>query len=270
MTSEISTYNKITAVENIKIEPFDKSKRYTKPHRHNKYLELVFFTQGSGYHHMDLKSHSIEPPVVFVINKEQVHHWEITYEPEGYVMIIKEDFLEQTLDKHINTQLLTLADHQKINVQADDEIVNVLFNMLSQQNKQTGTPVELIEGILKALLSKIISYTKIYHTHETEDKVTQFIHMLNETLKNNVGFYAEKLNLSSQNLNQICKKKQGKTASQIIAIHIVQEVKRMLIYTNKSVGEIAFDLSFKDVSHFVKYFKRHTGMTPLQFKSTAK
>ncbi|MDO6425002.1 helix-turn-helix domain-containing protein, partial [Saccharophagus degradans] len=64
------------------------------------------------------------------------------------------------------------------------------------------------------------------------------------------------------------KKKQDKTASQIIATHMVQEAKRMLMYTDKSVGEIAYELNFKDVSHFVKYFKRHTQMTPLQFKNT--
>ncbi|WP_010134668.1 AraC family transcriptional regulator [Ochrovirga pacifica] len=267
MTSEIITYNKLAAVENIKIEPFDKSKRYTKPHRHSKYLELVYFTQGTGFHHMDLNSYKIAPPVVFLIKKEEVHHWEITSEPEGYVMIIKEDFLAHTLDKHINTQLLRLSENQKIEIHEEDAVICSLFDMLSQENKNPKSSVELIEGMLKALLSKILSYTQDITTVDKKDKMTQFVNLLNDCLKNNVAFYADQLHISAQNLNQICKRKLGKTASQIIADHMVQEIKRLLVYTNKSVGEIAFDLNFKDVSHFVKYFKRHTGLTPVQFKN---
>ncbi|MGY5356148.1 AraC family transcriptional regulator [Wenyingzhuangia sp. IMCC45467] len=269
MNLTIATYDKTTNVTDIKIEPFDVSKRYTKPHRHHKYLELVYFTKGSGYHHMDLNSYEIKPPVVFLVRKEEVHHWEITTVPKGYVIIIKESFLEKTLDKHINTQLLKIGEHQKIDIHQIDKTINTLFKALSKEIKEQNTPLEVIEGMLKSLLAKILLYTDITKESNanTEDKVTQFVDLLGQTLKNNVSYYADQLNVSAQNLNQLCKKKQGKTASQIIALYMVQEIKRLLIYTNKSVGEIAYSLSFKDVSHFVKYFKRHTGFTPLQFKN---
>ncbi|NIJ45619.1 AraC-like DNA-binding protein [Wenyingzhuangia heitensis] len=271
MNPSITTYNKIAALEDIKIEPFDVNKRYTKPHRHNKYLELVYFTKGTGYHHMDLNSYEIKPPVVFLVRKEEVHHWEITTEPKGYVIIIKEGFLQKTLDKHINTQLLKLGENQKIDLLKKDKTIAALFKLLTKEVKENTTPIEVIEGMLKSLFAKILTYSQAPKNKEliTEDKVTLFVSMLGETLMNNVSYYADQLNVSSQNLNQLCKKKQGKTASQIIAFYMVQEIKRLLIYTDKSVGEIAYDLHFKDVSHFVKYFKRHTGMTPLQFKNTS-
>lgn len=63
MRTEIQTYTKISAFENIKIEPFDVNKRYTKPHRHHKYLELVYFTKGTGMHYMDEEGYPIEPPL---------------------------------------------------------------------------------------------------------------------------------------------------------------------------------------------------------------
>lgn len=270
MDLTITTYDKAVAVTDIKIEPFDVNKRYTQPHRHNKYLELVYFTKGSGYHHMDLNSYEIEPPVVFLVRKEEVHHWEITTVPKGYVIIIKEGFLEKTLDKHINTQLVKIGEHQKINIQKKDKTINMLFKGLSKEIKEENTPIEVIEGMLKSLLAKILNYANDTHKTEwlVEDKVSQFVDLLGENLKNNVAFYAEQLNVSTQNLNQLCKKKQGKTASQLIAFYMVQEIKRLLKYTDKSVGEIAYSLSFKDVSHFVKYFKRHTGLTPIQFKNS--
>ena len=269
MKTSIATYDKTSALTDIKIARFDVNKRYTKPHKHNKYLELVFFTKGEGIHYMDLKSYAIKPFVVFLIKKEEEHHWEINSKPKGYVIIIKEAFFEKTLDKHINKQLRALNSQQKIEISKNDNSIRKLFKILCYEMEQNLAQQEFIEGTLKALFSKILDYSLLVEKkHNTLDKGTEFISLLGETLKNNVGFYAETLNTSPQNLNLICQKKYDKTASQIIADYIIKEVKRLLIYTDKSVSEIAFHMNFKDVSHFVKYFKRQTNTTPLKFRNT--
>lgn len=266
MKTKINTYNKISPSIPIKIELFDINKRYTKPHRHNKYLELVYFKKGSGLHHMDLKKYWIEPPVVFVIQKGQVHHWEINTLPEGFVIIIKEDFLEKTLDKKINHQLRQLNQKQVIDI-GSDPTIDSLFELLCRETKQnTSSQNEVIEGSLKALLAKILSYAITDTSPYMGDKLSQFNAYLGKQLKNDVSYYAEMLNTTSQNLNALCKKEYSKTASKVIAMHIIKEAKRLLNFTDLSVTEIAFKLDFKDVSHFVKYFKRHEGKTPIQFK----
>lgn len=262
----IATYNKISSLADIKIAPFDVNKRYTKPHRHNKYLEIVYFSKGKGFHHVDSISYPIKPPMVFVVNKEEVHYWEINTVPKGYVIIIKETFLEKTLDKYINKQLLKLNAKQKIKIHQKDPVIKAMFKTLCFEMDQAEPQVDVVEGALKALLSKIIGYSNFSNSNDNFDKANKFMELLLEKPKNSVALYAKTLNLSSQGLNQLCKKRYAKTASQVIANEIIKEVKRLLLYTDKTVSEIAFDLEFKDVSHFVKYFKRHTGFTPLQFK----
>ena len=263
----ISTYNKIDSEVGIKIEPFDVTKRYTKPHKHNKYLEIIYFVKGSGFHHLDMKSHVIKPPLLFLVKKDEVHHWEITTKPQGYVIIIKESFLEKTLDKYINTQLVKLGNCQKIRVNDDDSSLGCLFEALCWEMKQVQLNQETVEGGVKAILSKMVHYASAQGS-ENSDKTAQFVNLLSENLKNNVSFYAETLHPTSQNLNAICHKVFSKTASDVIAEHIIREVKRQLIYTNKSISDIAYDLDFKDTSHFTKYFKRYTEQTPLQYKKS--
>jgi AraC family transcriptional activator of pobA len=263
----IATYNKISALADIKIVRFDVNKRYTKPHKHNKYLELVYFIEGEGVHYMDLVSYEIKLPVVFLINKNEVHNWEINTIPKGYVIILKEGFLEKTIDKYINKQLLKLSESKEIKIPKEEASIGLLFEILCDEMKQNSDQQEFIEGILKALLSKIINHANVEDAEDVIDKGLRFIALLEETLKNNVAFYAEALNITPQNLNKICHKKYGKTSSLIIADYLIKEVKRLLLFTDNSVSEIAFKLDFKDVSHFVKYFKRHTGITPLQFKN---
>ncbi|MCM4163210.1 helix-turn-helix domain-containing protein [Arenibacter sp. P308M17] len=265
MNNSIRTYNKIHSEVGIKIAPFDVAKRYTKPHKHNKYLEIIYFVKGSGFHHMDMVSHSIEPPLLFFVKKDEVHHWEITTKPKGYVIIIKESFLERTLDKYINSQLIKLNNCQKIKVNDGDKSLKALFKALCWEMDQVNLNQEAVEGGLKAILSKMVKYATLQGGENT-DRTMQFVNLLSENLKNNVAFYAEALNTTSQNLNALCHKVFNKTASDVIAEHIIMEVKRQLAYTNKPISEIAYDLEFKDTSHFTKYFKRYTQLTPLQYR----
>jgi AraC-like DNA-binding protein len=267
LNDSIRTYNKIASEVGIKIEPFDVTKRYTKPHKHNKYLEIIYFVKGSGFHHLDMTSHSIEPPLLFLVKRDEVHHWEITTKPKGYVIIIKESFLQKTLDKYINAQLIRLNNSQKIRVEEHDKALKALFKALCWEMKQVPLNQEAVEGGLKAILSKMVLYASA-QGGESTDKTSQFVKLLSQKLKNNVAFYAETLNTTSQNLNAICNKVFGKTASEVIAEHIIREVKRQLLYTNKSISDIAYDLEFKDTSHFTKYFKRYTHTTPLQYKKS--
>lgn len=265
MKNVIDTYNKIPDYKDIKIEEFDVNKRYTKPHKHNKYLEIVYFIKGSGFHHLDLKSYKIKPATAFIVKKDEVHHWEITTKPKGYVIIIKEAFLAKTLDKFLNNQLLKLQHKSFIKIGKDDISLKALFKALAWEKKQEIINKEAVEGGLKALLSKLVNYAELEKVQHT-DLLILFTDFLERDLKNDVHFYAEKLNTTPQNLNAICRKEFNKTASEIISEHIIKEVKRSLLYTNKTISEIAFSLGFKDSSHFTKYFKRHTNTTPKQYK----
>jgi AraC-like DNA-binding protein len=48
------------------------------------------------------------------------------------------------------------------------------------------------------------------------------------------------------------------------------EARRLLIYTEKSTGEIAFDLGFEELAHFSRFFKKVTGQSPSEFKTAYK
>lgn len=268
MYKEIEIKDKIPFENSIKIEPFDVAKRYTKPHVHNKYLEIVFFSKGSGFHYLDLKPFEISTPILFFIHKNQVHHWEIDTIPQGFVIIIKEGFLEKIVDNAILFQLQKIKTLNEVLIDENDEIIPSLFKMLALEMKQHPVNFEVIESGIKALLSKIIQFSQSNLSIAQPSIEQQFLQLLSENLINNVSFYAEKLHTSSQNLNAICQKSFQKSASEVIADWIIKEIKRKLMYTSKNISDIAFDLNFKDTSNFTKFFKRHTKTTPLQYKKS--
>lgn len=143
----------------------------------------------------------------------------------------------------------------------DTEAIQTYFKLLTSEDNFT-----VIEGILKALLAKIVSSSQPRSSGKGKDGdiMMKFRELLNNSddLKNKVSYYAEKLNTTPQNLNTLSRKTFERSASEIIAEYIINETKRLLIYTGNSISEIAYLLNFNDTSHFVKYFKRYTGCTP--------
>lgn len=82
-----------------------------------------------------------------------------------------------------------------------------------------------------------------------------------------VAFYAEKLCISPRYLSTIVRNVTENTAKSIIDRHVLLESKAMLKSTALSVQEIANRLHFPDQSFFGRYFKKHTGVSPLHYRN---
>ena len=78
--------------------------------------------------------------------------------------------------------------------------------------------------------------------------------------------YANQLAVSANHLTQTVKQLTGKTSASIIRSKQIIEIKRLLVHTSLGVAQISEQLGFTDQSYFTKFFKKETGLTPLQFR----
>lgn len=270
MSSHLAIKDKIETEKMIKVTPFKKKVRKTTPHKHNNYFEIIYLSQGSGYHQIDLNKYAINPPVMFIVRQEQVHYWEITSEPEGYVIIIRKSFIEKSLDRELKSLLTQISSECCLQL-SDIWTIEKLFDLLSEENKAEGVnSFQITEGLLKSLMAKVLDVSQpITHTqnHKT-DLFQSFIQLLSADngIKNKVAYYAEKLNTTPQNINATCQKSIQKPAAEVLSEFVLNEAKRLLLYTDSTISEIAFGLEFTDPSHFVKYFKKAVGCTPQAFR----
>ena len=81
-----------------------------------------------------------------------------------------------------------------------------------------------------------------------------------------ISFYAEKLAMTPDRLNDHVKRATGVTAGHLIRQRVLSEAKRQLVFTNQPIHEISYDLAFSDPSHFTRFFRKQTGMTPQAFR----
>lgn len=268
---ELEIKDKTQPLDHIKIAPFRKNIRQTKPHKHNKYFEIIYLKAGKGQHTIDSRTFDIQPPTIFLIRKEQLHFWNIETEPAGFVLILKKAFVDACMDSQIKLLLNEISSEVCLQPK-DNSMIEQLFELLhaTYELHQPGDSI-IIEGLLKALLAKLLHAEKnrsIPQTHKNSI-FQQYLTVLAEgkNLVNNVAHYAKLLHTTPQNLNAICRKERQQSAAEILAEYIISEAKRLLLYSDFSIKEIAFALEFKDNSHFTKYFKRHTSMTPNVFRA---
>lgn len=109
---------------------------------------------------------------------------------------------------------------------------------------------------------------QIEGTDRKDQLFKRFIALVHKhcTTQREVGFYANELFITSRNLSAIVQEVTGKTAKHIIDMHVILEIKVMLESTDLSIQEIANRLQFPDQSFFGRYFKKHTGTSPLNYR----
>ncbi len=101
----------------------------------------------------------------------------------------------------------------------------------------------------------------------------RFMHLIHEHAlrEHQIGFYADRLCISSRYLNEITVEySKGKTPKELIDEQLTVEIKVQLNKLDLSVEEVAGICCFPDSSYLSRFFKKHTGITPKEFRNREK
>tara|TARA_R110002124_G_scaffold14843_3_gene65639 strand:+ start:274 stop:1089 length:816 start_codon:yes stop_codon:yes gene_type:complete len=262
---EVKVKNKLLENEFFRIKRMKEVIKATNPHGHKDYLEMIFLTEGAGQHHIDYHQFSVKPYSLYFILPGQIHSWDLTEIPKGYVVMLQKDFLIDTPLYDRLFQKFPRPLESGYDVSSIQEEIGYLFQQIEKEYLAKDSHyLSIIQTYIQLLFTKLKRLENVPVNLVESKLIHHFFDLLNANYRDHkeVGSYADLLHVTGKTLNNTCRKFLNRTTSDVINEKIVVEAKKLLLYTDQNLTEITFELGFSDPSHFNKFFKRATGVLP--------
>ncbi|CAM1343431.1 helix-turn-helix domain-containing protein [Tenacibaculum amylolyticum] len=252
-------------------ETYPDTLKMVAAHRRDFFSVIFLENQQSGEMHINQNTHASMNDILFFQSPQHVFSFIRGESMKGFLLFFTADFLlpyikdivaEYTFFSSVESNVFQLNKKEK-------EETTDLFKIILREQKNEN----LCKFLIAALLEKSKKIQEKYHTIEQAIPTEfQLVNTFKRLVSNHfiehksVAYYAEKLNLTANYLNDRIKVHTGKTAKEHITSRILLEAKNMLLYTDMDIAEISYTLQFNEPSYFGKFFKKHTQQTPKKFR----
>lgn len=132
---------------------------------------------------------------------------------------------------------------------------------------------EIVYSIVKTYLLELLENINMDEPSQKEFSRKEILFknfmklITSQTIKpRSLIWYSDKLYVTPKYLSTICKEVSGKTAFVWINEYVVNDIKHLLLNTDKSIKEIADYYKFPNCSFFGKYIRQHTGYSPGEYR----
>lgn len=261
------------------------AEKSSRPHMHS-YYQIIWFKKGSGKHHVDFKEYDVTDNSIFFIAKNQVHYFDENSQYHGVIIVFNESFIVQK-DSEVEFFLkcnIFKSPYQIPSCSVGADMVRILDQYLRLIDLELDRENDFGQGELLRmyLRSFLIQVQRIkidsekgngeesFYLDDKKIHLIRFNNLVEEHYKEgySISQYAELIGISTRTLSGLTNQLLGKSPSQMIQERIVLEAKRLLLHSDQFINQIGYTLGFDDPSYFVKYFKKHTKISPTAFKKS--
>lgn len=241
-------------------------------HRHD-YFEIFLFETGfSGQQNIDFVEYSIEKQHLYFVTPGQVHLLNRKQNEKGFLIQFTREFVNLCLAPlKINlTQVFQENNAFALNDEQFHGIQCILEQLKENGQQPSSYHRQKVTHLFAYFIFNLLElFPKEKKEISKETLGTAFYNLVKKEVQQHrqVSYYANKLHISVNKLALETKKRFGQPPLKIIHQELLLEIKRQLIFENKSHKELAFNCYFDDLSSYSRFIKGQTGMSPTELKS---
>ena len=251
-----------------------------RAHRHRNLFQILLIERGGGEMTFEAASLPFAAPAAILVPPTTAHgfrfHPEVT---DGWVVSFTEDVAEALGERSGEAlkRLKALAAEPVIPLGHAAEIKR-LSALCADLHEESFLAREGFRLAMRGLLALIAievarlaasrARTGVVTLAPADATVEALRRLVEEHFRKErlISFYAEKLAITPDRLNDHVKRVSGVTAGHLIRQRVLTEAKRALVFTGQPIHEVSYDLGFADPSHFARFFRKQTGTTPQEFR----
>jgi AraC family transcriptional activator of pobA len=251
-----------------------------RAHRHRNLFQILLIVRGGGEMTFEAQTCAFDAPAAIIIPATIAHGFRFRAEAtEGWVLTFTEDVahgLGERSGEALGALRALAADPVvPLSDEAEVERLGRLCADLHEERFLARQGYRLaMSGYLALIAIAVVrlaasrARTGAATLKPADPTVDALRYLVEEHFRRErqLSFYAGKLAMTPDRLNDHVKRAAGVTAGHMIRQRVLTEAKRQLVFTNQPIHEIAYDLTFADPSHFARFFRKQTGTTPQAFR----
>jgi AraC family transcriptional activator of pobA len=252
-----------------------------RAHRHRNLFQILLIERGGGEMTYEASSIPFEAPCAILMPPTIAHGYRFRPEiTDGWVMTFTEDVAEAMGDRRGEALARLKALAAEPVVPLGEAERDRLLKLAAELNAEAFLARAGYRIAMRGLLALIAvevarlaagrAQADVSMTREPTWTTVEALRKLVEEHFNRerqLSFYADKLAMTVDRLNDHVRRATGVTAGHLIRQRVLTEAKRQLVFTSQPIHEIAYDLAFSDPSHFARFFRKQTGTTPHEFRA---
>jgi AraC family transcriptional regulator, transcriptional activator of pobA len=247
-------------------------------HRHD-FFFILALQKGKGIHEIDFVNYEVHDNAIFMLRPGQVHQLKLHKDSTGFLMEFAPSFYQP--NDNVSHQRLNRASKKnfcEMEAARQQKLLSILLYIFNEFTEKQEGYIEVIKANLAIFFIEFIRQSRNPHGKSdttnayAQERLEDFLDLLRThiTTHKQVSTYAGMLNLSVFQLNKITRETVDKPASELINEQIILEAKRYLLATSYQVKDIADQLGYEDISYFIRFYKKHTGITPEAFRKNSR
>jgi AraC family transcriptional regulator, transcriptional activator of pobA len=253
-----------------------------RAHRHRNLFQILLIESGGGEMTFEAATIGFDAPCAILVPATVAHGFR--FRPaltEGWVMTFTEDVAEAMGDRRGEAfaRLKRLAAEPVVPLGEPERgrLCKLAFELHEERFLARAGFRIAMRGLL-ALIAVEVARLAASRARASADAIAleptgATVEALRKLVEEHfhkerqLAFYADKLAMTVDRLNDHVKRATGVTAGHLIRQRVLTEAKRQLVFTSQPIHEIAYDLAFSDPSHFARFFRKQTGTTPHEFRA---
>jgi AraC-like DNA-binding protein len=218
------------------------------------------------------------PEQIITFNRENKAHssegWGLYFHPE----LIRKSPLGKKIYEY---SFFSYAENEALHLSEHEE--QILLSLLKQMENEYNTNIDhYSHDLIISNIELLLNYCRRFYgrqfitrTNLNKDVIIRFEELIidyfnSDKLKDKgiptVKYFAEAMNLSPNYFSDLLKSETGKNTQEHIHYHLLEKAKNILIGSNKSISEVAYELGFEYPQSFCKFFRKKAGVSPTVFR----
>lgn len=251
-------------------------KRVFPPYFRTAMPVCIFLKKGYLRGRCNLMDIEAKAPCMSILLPNQILEFtESSDDLEGMVVMMSARFTER-LNIKVDFDLMQAFQSQRV-IPLNEEALATMLQFCEMVKRLSQFPDHPFLMETAVNLTRAFFFGAGYFFHQRpeavahsrgEQLVDRFLKLVQMHCRQErqLDFYAQELCISSKYLAATLKTVTSKTAGDWIEDYVMLEAKAMLTNTDMTISQISDHLHFPDTSTFGKYFRRHTGLSPKEFK----